>query len=203
MEQLTVRVLGTRGLALELFRQLLVSEGVAIADEDEEGAEADDADPRRITATVTVLVEPDGSHWATAKAEGLPIVMVVSDEAIDGEVVAAVMGGAEAVLHGNSPPADVVAVLEQVGRGGTVLEPGQARTVADLARAAAQPAVQLSKREAEILASILRGDAVKQTARHLGISPKTVENIQSRLFRKLDVRNRAQAVSRAHELGLH
>jgi hypothetical protein len=43
---------------------------------------------------------------------------------------------------------------------------------------------------------------VKQTARALGISAKTVENLQSRLFRKLDVRNRAQAVSRAHALGM-
>ena len=42
----------------------------------------------------------------------------------------------------------------------------------------------------------------EQTARQLAISEKTVQNIQSRLFRKLGARNRAQAVARAHELGL-
>ena len=43
---------------------------------------------------------------------------------------------------------------------------------------------------------------MKQTARDLGIAPKTVENLQGRLFRKLGARNRAQAVARAHALGL-
>jgi DNA-binding CsgD family transcriptional regulator len=43
---------------------------------------------------------------------------------------------------------------------------------------------------------------VKQTAVALGIAHKTVENLQGRLFAKLGVRNRAQAVLRAHTLGL-
>ena len=50
--------------------------------------------------------------------------------------------------------------------------------------------------------SAAAGRSVKQTARHLGIAPKTVENLQSRMFRKLDVRNRAQAVAWAHAAGL-
>jgi two-component system nitrate/nitrite response regulator NarL len=64
------------------------------------------------------------------------------------------------------------------------------------------PMDALTRRELDILLSIDRGETVKQTARSLGISAKTVENLQSRLFRKLSVRNRAQAVSRAHALGL-
>jgi DNA-binding CsgD family transcriptional regulator len=43
---------------------------------------------------------------------------------------------------------------------------------------------------------------VKQTARTLGIAMKTVENLQSRMFRKLGARNRAHAVTIAHRLGL-
>jgi DNA-binding CsgD family transcriptional regulator len=54
----------------------------------------------------------------------------------------------------------------------------------------------------DIIQSITRGEVIKQTAIALGISAKTVENLQSRLFRKLGVRNRAQAVARAHSLGL-
>ncbi|HET7722325.1 MAG TPA: LuxR C-terminal-related transcriptional regulator, partial [Acidimicrobiales bacterium] len=102
-----------------------------------------------------------------------------------------------------SDPDTVLAVLSEVSRGGSVLEPAQMRLVAGLARAAsAQPGVVLSRREREILASIAEGKAVKQTARDLGIAPKTVENLQGRLFRKLGARNRAQAVARAHALGL-
>jgi DNA-binding NarL/FixJ family response regulator len=63
-------------------------------------------------------------------------------------------------------------------------------------------APEVSMREHQILESIDRGLSVKQTALALGVSPKTVENLQSRLFGKLGARNRAQAVYRAHQLGL-
>ena len=62
--------------------------------------------------------------------------------------------------------------------------------------------ISISGRELDLLRSIERGESVKQTARALGIAIKTVENTQRLLFRKIDVRNRAQAMARAHELGL-
>jgi DNA-binding CsgD family transcriptional regulator len=62
--------------------------------------------------------------------------------------------------------------------------------------------MRLTPREAAILASVERGESVKQTARALGIAMKTVENLQSRMFRKLGARNRAHAVTIAHRLGL-
>jgi DNA-binding CsgD family transcriptional regulator len=61
---------------------------------------------------------------------------------------------------------------------------------------------ELSRRERQILEAIDRGLSVKQTARALGVAPKTVENLQGRLFAKLRVRNRAQAVYRGHRMGL-
>jgi DNA-binding NarL/FixJ family response regulator len=64
------------------------------------------------------------------------------------------------------------------------------------------PAPELSHREHQILEAIDRGLSIKQTALALGLASKTVENLQSRLFSKLEVRNRAQAVYRAHQLGL-
>jgi DNA-binding CsgD family transcriptional regulator len=62
--------------------------------------------------------------------------------------------------------------------------------------------ITLTPREVDILESIERGESVKQTARSLGIAIKTVENLQSRLFRKLGARNRAQAIAKAHDLNL-
>jgi DNA-binding NarL/FixJ family response regulator len=61
---------------------------------------------------------------------------------------------------------------------------------------------ELTSRELDILRSIARGDSVRQTASSLGISVKTVENTQARLFRKLGVRNRAEALLVAYELGV-
>jgi len=60
----------------------------------------------------------------------------------------------------------------------------------------------LTPREKEILSSISHGHANKQTARMLGISVRTVENLQSNLFKKLRVHSRAAALVAAHNLGL-
>jgi len=61
---------------------------------------------------------------------------------------------------------------------------------------------ELTARESDILQSVARGYSIRQTGRALGISPKTVESIQTRLFRKLGVRNRAAALAVADALGL-
>ena len=53
-----------------------------------------------------------------------------------------------------------------------------------------------------MLELIVQGESVKQTARTLGIAVKTVENTQSRLYRRLGVRNRSQAVAVAMRAGL-
>ena len=60
---------------------------------------------------------------------------------------------------------------------------------------------ELTARESDILQSVARGDSIRQTARALGISPKT-ENTQTRLFRKLGVRNRAEAFAVVDALGM-
>jgi DNA-binding NarL/FixJ family response regulator len=193
------QLIGPPGLGLEVFRQLLEGVGALIVD-----ADPYDADPVVDRPDVVVLVEPSSEHWETVNGIGIPIVLVQGEKADHHEVVDSVLAGADAVLHCDSDPHTVLAVMAEVSRGGSVLHPVQMRALAGLARAAnAHPGVVLSRRESEILGSIADGMAVKQTARQLGISPKTVENLQGRLFRKLGARNRAQAVARAHALGLH
>ena len=187
-------VVGPAGLALDVVCTLLQTHGVSVAALDSAAVADLDA---------VMLVEPQREHWETARGLNLPIVLARRDRPDDAEVVEAVLAGADAVVHADTAPAAVVRALEEVGRGGSILTPGQARIMARLVRSsAARPKVVLSRREAEIVASIAGGNGVKQTARQLGISAKTVENLQGRLFRKLGVRNRAQAVVRAHGLGL-
>ena len=120
--------------------------------------------------------------------------------------VGLLMGGADAVVPADVGGEEVAARVEVVGDGGAVVAasaPAPAARARPPARHTGSPhASDLTPRERQILLSIDRGESVKQTARSLGISPKTVENLQSRLFSKLDVRNRAQAVSHAHGLGI-
>lgn len=52
----------------------------------------------------------------------------------------------------------------------------------------------LTGREREVLGLVARGMAAKQVARHLGISPKTVERHKGHIFAKLGVSNQAAAV---------
>jgi protein AroM len=59
----------------------------------------------------------------------------------------------------------------------------------------------LTPRERDVLSLVARGFAGKQVARHLGISPKTVEQHKTRIFSKLGVPNQAAAVSVAMGAG--
>jgi len=62
--------------------------------------------------------------------------------------------------------------------------------------------LSLTRREREILASIGSGRTTRQTASELGISARTVENLQGTLFRKLRVHSRTAALIAAHDLQL-
>jgi DNA-binding NarL/FixJ family response regulator len=55
----------------------------------------------------------------------------------------------------------------------------------------------LTRRQKEVLGLISRGLAAKQVARHLGISPKTVERHKTQIFAKLGVSNQTAAVHSA------
>lgn len=60
----------------------------------------------------------------------------------------------------------------------------------------------LSPREIATIDLIGRGQSNKEIARTLGIAPETVKSHVKHIFLKLEVESRAQAVSRAHALGL-
>lgn len=74
-------------------------------------------------------------------------------------------------------------------------------SVASLAAALApglrplRPSRLLTPREREVLSLAAKGMAAKQIARALEISPKTVEQHKTRLYRKLGVPNQAAAVA--------
>ena len=192
-----VWLLGPTGLVRDLASHVLSQAGVSVGEPHPgEGPQAN---------RVAVLAEPRAAHWDAALGAGARVV-VVAAHALGGQAtVDAVLRGADAVVDAVSPPERLLEAVKVVGAGGSLLDPHEARALACAARArAAAGAVppRLTGREQEIIVSIDRGDSVKQTAKALAISAKTVENLQGGLFRKLGVRNRAQAVSRAHALGV-
>ena len=62
--------------------------------------------------------------------------------------------------------------------------------------------VPLTKREVQILRSILSGKTNKQIAIMLSRSRRTIEYHRNRLMRKLDVRNTVELVKRAVAMGI-
>ena len=67
---------------------------------------------------------------------------------------------------------------------------------------AAARSLGLTARECEILALLASGQSVKEMARSLGISPNTVKTHLARIYEKLDVQNRVQAIEKARFLAL-
>jgi DNA-binding NarL/FixJ family response regulator len=187
----TAAVLGGGGLAHQAVTAVLLAAGVLVGVAD--------------GAAVCVLVEPKDRDWEAASASESNVVLVTTGAPDADTVLAAVIRGADAVVEADAPSSRLVRAVEVVAAGGTELSPALMRRVADALRSHAQEdelALSLTRRERDILLSVDAGETVKQTARTLGIAPKTVENLQSRLFRKLGVRNRAQAVALARSLGL-
>jgi transcriptional regulator EpsA len=79
---------------------------------------------------------------------------------------------------------------------------GLLRSPARQMRAGRPPLRPLSPRELAILACVRAGQSNEETGRALGISALTVKNHLQRIYRALDVGNRAHAVARCHELRL-
>jgi DNA-binding NarL/FixJ family response regulator len=77
-------------------------------------------------------------------------------------------------------------------------QPRQAYTRNDAAIAS----LKISARECEVLEMLAAGHANKVIARHLDISPNTVKTHIARLFEKLDVTSRTQAIGKARELDI-
>jgi DNA-binding NarL/FixJ family response regulator len=68
--------------------------------------------------------------------------------------------------------------------------------------AAADAGVRLGRRELEVLGLVASGHTNGEIAAALCLSRHTIKQCVSEVFRKLEVRNRAEASSRARELGL-
>ena len=104
---------------------------------------------------------------------------------------AARAAGASGFISKDSSADAVAAAVRAVGSGRTVF-----------ASSPEEPAAPLSPREREVLHLMASGATNREIAARLHLSPHTVKEHTSALYRKLDVRNRAEAVQRAERLGL-
>lgn len=85
---------------------------------------------------------------------------------------------------------------------GNRLTPHRAKPAPFERNAAAVRSLGLSPREVEILDRLAAGESNKEIARRLGISPNTVKTHVARVYEKLAVQRRVQAVEKARFLAL-
>jgi DNA-binding NarL/FixJ family response regulator len=133
------------------------------------------------------------------------VITVFGDEK---SVLSAIEAGARGYLLKDGEPADVCAAVEQLLAGGSPISPAIARHLlrrfqADVPDAPAAPDVpHLSAREAEVLGLVVKGFTFPEIAARLSISAHTVTTHVRRIYRKLEVRSRSEAVYEAMNLGI-
>jgi DNA-binding NarL/FixJ family response regulator len=111
----------------------------------------------------------------------------------------ALAAGATGYLLKETPRQELLDALEDVHRGGSPMTSNIARKVVQSfgrTRAAAPDGEDLSPREQEVLDLLARGYLYKEIAERLNISVPTVNTYVRRMYEKLHVRSRAQAVAK-------
>lgn len=111
----------------------------------------------------------------------------------------ALSAGATGYLTKTTPRDALIAALREVHAGGSPMSSNIARKVVQSLqqpKPALKPSEELSKRENEVLALLAQGYLYKEIADSLGIGFETVNTYIRRIYEKLQVHSRAQAVAR-------
>jgi DNA-binding NarL/FixJ family response regulator len=143
-----------------------------------------------------------------AGAAGVPIILL-SEGAHGEDILEGLRLGVHAYLRKPEALRTIGSVMARVLAGEVVIDPqlGDAAVqelgrFARQARQGAEVGGALTPREREVLDLLAEGLTMRQIGRRLGISARTVETHVAKIYRKLSVRSRVQAVSRAASLGL-
>lgn len=135
-----------------------------------------------------------GDTWGVTICERLrallpapTVLLSTSSGSVSADAAAA--AGAAGVLPRTWPVADVATAIRMAAQGLSV-------------GGGATDSVRLSPREREVLEHLATGATNGEIASRLILSPHTVKDHVSAVYRKLGVRNRAQAVQRGRHLGL-
>jgi DNA-binding NarL/FixJ family response regulator len=130
-------------------------------------------------------------------AEAGPPVLVLAEGAA---ALAALRGGARAVLPPDAAAIDLAAVLPAVARGLAVLPAGLLGPL--VGRRAPEAAAGLTPRERQVLDLLAAGASNKVIARRLGLSFHTAKAHVAAVLQKLGANSRADAVARGARAGL-
>jgi len=115
-------------------------------------------------------------------------------------VLSAIVAGASGYLLKQVRARDLVAAIQAVGRGESLLDPAVTEKVLDRVRRIAtgtytDELAQLTSQEQKILLLVAEGKTNKEIAAEIFLSDKTVKNYVSSILSKLNLERRAQAAA--------
>ncbi|MGW5051794.1 response regulator transcription factor [Actinokineospora sp. NPDC004072] len=194
------------------FRMILTSGGIDVVGEAGDGVEAVSVVREQRPDVVLMDIRMpnlDGlaaTRRVLAESPRCRVLMLTTFD-LDRYVYAALAAGASGFLLKDVTPEHLVAAVRLVNTGDALLAPSITRRLVERFAAADAPAVPaelgvLTPREREVLALLGRGRSNAELAEELTLSEATVKTHVARIFAKLDLRDRAQAVVVAYETGL-
>jgi DNA-binding NarL/FixJ family response regulator len=150
----------------------------------------------------------DAAREILARDTGTRVLMLTTFD-IDDYVYAALRAGASGFLLKDAPADELVRAVRVVAAGDALLAPSiTRRMIADLVsrhaapRRSADELGRLTPRETEVLELLAHGISNAEIAAVLFVSEETVKTHVGKVFSKLGLRDRAQAVVMAYETGL-
>jgi DNA-binding NarL/FixJ family response regulator len=190
---------------LRTFLQL--QDGIDVVGEAPDG-EAAVAEAERLAPDVVLMdlamprLDGAGAMRELRRRGSAARVIVLTSFVDEGRLLPALQAGAAGYLLKDVAPQELARAIRAAHDGEALLDPGVAGRLLDAMARAPAPATELTARETEVLALIVRGRANKVIARELGISEKTVKAHVGRVLAKLGVADRTQAALLAVRTGL-
>jgi len=136
-------------------------------------------------------------------------IMVVTVFGDEKHVIESIEAGATGYLHKDSLPRDFVEQIRLLHGGASPISPVIARQILTRFQAPRRAARNgdsstptLSEREHEVLALVTKGFTYDEIAKLLAVSTHTVMTYVKRIYRKLEVRSKTEAVYEARKMGL-
>ncbi|MGV9775465.1 response regulator [Streptosporangium sp. NPDC003464] len=197
------------------FRMILAADGIEVAAEAANGAEAVAA-VRRTRPDVVLMdirmPQMDGieaTRRILAGGADETRVLILTTYDLDHYVYTALAAGASGFLLKDVTPEHLVAAVRLVRSGDALLAPTITRRLVerfaprdDTGAALHRDLSELTPRELEVLRLLATGLSNAELADRLTLSPTTVKTHVARILSKLGLRDRVQAVVVAYETGL-
>ncbi|MEL6301902.1 MAG: response regulator transcription factor [Pseudomonadota bacterium] len=191
---------------------LALSDAVEVVAEADDGAgavalvEAHDPDVVLMDMRMPRLNGADAIRALTKAGSSVPVIILTTFDDHE-QVLDGIRAGAKGYLLKDVSLDDLVAAIESVARGETMIQPALTQTLlkglgersSDTSSDTVEP---LSPRETEVIRLMAGGYSNKEISQALSKSEGTIKNQVSNILSKLGVRDRTRAVLKAIELGL-